>query len=107
VTRAWALRLAAYLLVIGMFVFALWQIEQLRLHDRAQTCVNGWEGREQTRDMNEKTYRRNAETLLSFASGSDPARLAAYRAQVERDVVEIRATLPNPSCDLDAAKRRL
>lgn len=112
-------RLAAYVLVVGAFAGGLWRVETTANRaevtardfsedvelDAAQRCVTSWTARRDMRDMAETSYRRNAETLLSFARDSD--RAAAYRAQVERDVVEIRSALPNPECDLEAAQRRL
>jgi hypothetical protein len=103
----WWLRTAAYLLVVGMFAFAIWRVEQVRLDDRAQQCVAAWTVRAQSRDMAEKVYRTNASTLIELAGGANPQRLALYRVKVERDVKVIRATLPDPACDLAAAKRRI
>lgn len=111
--------MAAYVLIVVVMAFGLWRVEttanraeetadrldaETELND-AQRCVNAWEGREDTRDMAEAGYRRNAETLLSFAG--DSPRAQEYREQVERDVVEIRAALPDPECSLEAAERRL
>jgi hypothetical protein len=70
----------------------------------ADACIRAYAGREDSRDMAEKTYRRNAETLTGFATSADPERIQAYAAQVERDVAEIRAELPDPDCDLDDAR---
>lgn len=112
-------RLAAYVLVVGAFAGGLWRVETTanraeetadELHevvetDEARRCVNAWAARRDSRDMTEASYRRNAATLLSFAR--DPERAAAYEAQVERDVIEIRSVLPDPECGLEAAQRRL
>lgn len=70
----------------------------------AVACVGAHEAREYIRDMAEATYRRNAETLLGFASSADPRRVQAYADQVELDVAEIRSELPAPDCDLAAAQ---
>ncbi len=69
----------------------------------ALACVRGYAGREDIRNMAEKTYRRNAETLIAFVE-PDAATEEAYRHQVDADVVEIRAELPDPDCDLEAAR---
>jgi hypothetical protein len=73
---------------------------QVKLSD-AQRCVDAWAAREDVRDGDETTYRRNADTLASFST--DARRVAQYRAQVEADVIEIRAQLPDPDCDREAA----
>ena len=101
------LRIGAYLLVVVIGGVGLARQEVIYRDDQARDCVAAWAGREDTRDMAEKTYRRNAETLTGLATNADPARIAHYHEQVERDVDEIRATLPNPSCDLDAARNRV
>jgi len=75
--------------------------------EEAQRCVTAWSVREDVRDGDEQTYRSNAETLISLATTTSPERIAQYRELVERDVKEIRAQLPNPDCDLDAANRLL
>ncbi len=75
--------------------------------DEARRCVAAWEGREDSRNMSEKTYRRNAETLVALSTSASPDRIAAYEQQVERDVAEIRAELPNPDCDLRLARERI
>lgn len=112
-------RLAAYLFVIAVMAGGLWRVETTagraentadELHeiveiDEARRCVNAWAVRRDNRDMTEASYRRNAATLLSFAR--DPERAAAYEAQVELDVIEIRSVLPDPDCDLEAAQLRL
>lgn len=104
--HGWA-RLGAYLLVVAMFAFSLWRIEQVYQHDKAQACVAAWERVEGIRDMGEATYRRNARTLIALSTNADPDKVAAYKAQVERDVLEIRAKVADPICDLTTAKRRL
>lgn len=68
----------------------------------AQRCVNAWEARDSVRDMVEAGYRRNAETLLSFAT--NPERAQVYREQVEADVAELRSTLADPDCSLTDAQ---
>jgi len=77
------------------------------LVEEAQRCVTAWTAREDVRDGDEQTYRRNAETLISLATTTSPERIAQYRELVEADVKEIRAQLPNPDCDLAAANRFL
>ncbi len=73
----------------------------------ATQCVASWERIEQIRLADEKAYRRNAETLIGLASNPNPDIVAQYLQQVESDVVEIRATNPDPECDLGAAQRLL
>lgn len=76
--------------------------------DEARRCVAAWEGRGELRDMAEVGYRRNADTLVALSAASaNPERVAAYLQQVERDVDEIRSTLPDPDCDLRAAQARV
>jgi hypothetical protein len=73
----------------------------------AELCVASWAAREDTRDMAEAAYRRNAQTLIGLASGDNPEVVEEYKRQVETDVVEIRAVLPDPTCDLQAAQARV
>lgn len=77
--------------------------------DQAADCIEAWRDQEATRDMGERVYRRNAETLIAVAAAEDPNRpeVLAYRRMVERDVAEIRAELPDPECDLSAARERV
>jgi hypothetical protein len=77
-----------------------------RRHEEAILCVRSWAAREDIRDMAEKVYRRNAETLLSLATEETP-NVIRYRELIEGDVLEIRATLADPECDLEAAEQRL
>lgn len=111
--RAWIVLFTTVMLWAGLTAMhsavqanrAVDAVEADAEHDEAVRCVAAWEGRENSRDMAEKTYRRNAETLAGFAR--DPTLIAAYQEQVEQDVAEIRATLPDPDCDLAAARDRL
>ncbi len=75
--------------------------------EAAEACVSAWEGRADIRDQAEAGYRRNARTLLDLADNPDNPRAAAYRDQVELDVDEIRAELPDPECSLGHARRVL
>lgn len=74
---------------------------------KATSCVAAWERVDGIRDGDERVYRRNAQTLIGLSANADPERVAAYKAQVERDVAEIRAEQADPACDPAAAKRRL
>lgn len=102
-----ALRLGAYLLVVVIGGVGLLRQEVIYRDGQARDCVAAWEDRGHIRDMAEKGYRRNAETLIAIATNADPDLIASYRDLVERDVDEIRVTLPNPACDLDAALNRV
>jgi hypothetical protein len=102
------------LLLGGATVYGFYKIERVvaaRDHDLAvadaKRCVAAWDGREDARDMAEKGYRRNAETLVALSQSATPERIAAYKAQVELDVAEIRATLPDPSCSLTDAREQI
>lgn len=110
-------RTVVYCLLGCLVAFIVWrqQVDTNELHklirseqfdDReedALACVRAYAGREDSRDMAEKTYRRNAETLISFFQ-PDLAIEQRYRSQVENDVAEIRAELPDPDCDLAQSK---
>lgn len=69
-----------------------------------EQCVSAWAAREDIRDMAEGSYRRIAQTLIDVF---DEPESDLYRRLIERDVAEIRAFLPDPECDLEAARRRL
>lgn len=75
--------------------------------EAAEACVRAWEGRVDIRDQAEAVYRRNARTLLDLADNPDSPRVAAYREQVELDIDEIRAELPDPECSVGHARRIL
>lgn len=100
-------RVLAYLLVVAMGAFGLWRVENEIANRAATDCVDAWHSTEAIRDGDEATYRRNAQTLVALSEGANPDQIAAYLAQVERDVAEIRAKNPDPDCDLGAALRRL
>lgn len=59
--------------------------------DDAEACVNSWEGRLGVRALIDG---------LVAASSADPARVAAFREDMAR-------RLPDPECDLEAARRTL
>ena len=108
--------LAAVVILGGLMSLGFSQVRMQQIIDRqdhdaeialARSCVASYASRQDARDMAEVGYRRNAETLVALATSADPARIAAYQEQVERDVDEIRATLPNPDCDLEDAKNLL
>lgn len=83
---------------------------QAAILDDAEACVTAWDVSEAIRDAIEGGYRRNAETLLGLAAGTatTPEEIAVrelYAQAVERDVQFIRSTIPDPTCDLEAARR--
>ena len=77
------------------------------VYDEAIRCVRSYSAREDIRDMAEKVYRRNADTLLSFGTDPNDPDALRYRELVETDVDEIRATLEDPECDLGEAQRQV
>lgn len=115
---AGALRIAAYLVLALGMLFAVYRtndnmnrIERQSLLGDARFCVTAWEGREDNRDMAEKVYRTNAETLITLSQSRpdppDAELIERYRRQVDQDVQDIRAELPNPDCDVRRAERLL
>lgn len=79
----------------------------------ARACVNAWEGRGYVRDMGEEATRRASQAstraLIRYAGArpapEDVARFAQIAAEeAETEVAAVRATLPDPECDLDAAR---
>jgi len=114
VTRLWALRLAAYMLVVVMGTVGLWQVEhnqnaiarETRTRNDEQ-CVTGWTTREDIRDAVEQATTAGAEALIAIAGDAPPERVDAYRAAVAQQAQAARDEIPNPDCDLLAAKRRL
>lgn len=108
--------------VLGLVLVGSSQLRMQYIVDRlneeiaqrtASQCVSAWNRVEDIRNGDEKVYRRNASTLLALSqTGTPPTpeqqkRIDQYRAQVELDVVEIRAANADPKCDLKAARRVL
>lgn len=60
--------------------------------DRARACVASWEGRQGVRSL--------IDGLITASGGTDPARAAQFRADMNE-------RLPDPACDLEAAQLRV
>lgn len=73
----------------------------------AQQCVTSWETREDIRDAVAIAATAGAEALIATATDAEPAKVAAFRLAIAGQVKTARAQIPNPACDLAAAKRRL
>lgn len=93
--------------------FGLWRVEDQgnRIERESavradETCVTGWMVREDIRSAIDKAIRAGAEALITIA-GAEPQVVDAYRAQIEDRIAAAIAEIPDPDCDLDAARRRL
>jgi hypothetical protein len=111
-------------LVLPTLVFAagLWRVEdtaneaqdaaaavEQETTDRAdQTCVNTWTVRQDIRGAIERATRAGGEALIAVV-GSDttPDVIAAFRAQLAAQAEAATTEIPDPECDLDAARERL
>jgi len=114
VTRSGWLRLAAYLLVVSMGSFGLWRVDHNAEAIAAETqtrndqqCLAAWQTREDIRDAVEKATTAGAEALIAIAPDAPPDQVAAYRAAVAQQAQTARDEIPNPECNLAAAKARL
>lgn len=91
----------------------------------AQQCVTAWEGRNQIRTaIDAATHagakvgtRVGAQALIGVATNADPDRIRQYLdgiaaglaadPELQADIDAAVAELPDPTCDLDAARARL
>lgn len=117
---AWWLRTLAYLFVVGLSVFAVWQVDMNaragRLDDKAHDCVISWKISDRFRDAvgidAVHAPRTSTEILIEFAGPrATPEQIDRLRkitaVRTAADAAAVRALIPNPACDLQAAKRRL
>jgi hypothetical protein len=104
---AWWLRTLAYLFVVAMGAYGLWLVQDNRLDDRAQDCVNDWERVDGTRAAIGLATVAGAEALIEVFPEASPERIVAYRAAIGRRATAARNQIPDPRCDLAAAERRL
>jgi hypothetical protein len=85
--------------------------------DEARRCVTAWETREDIRDSVERGTRGGARVTtavlvqIAAVQGVSPERVDLLRSAMagltQDEVDAARAEIPDPDCDLDAAKRRL
>lgn len=99
--------LAAYLLFIGINASAMWTLsnvvqdnEAVVQDNEAQRCIDDWELFNAVRVIGPVSN----EALIEAFPNADPADVTAVREATAR---RIDALIDDPSCDLDAARRRL
>lgn len=117
-------RLAAYVGIVVTLAFGLWRVETTaaqgreRLEDEADvraadSCVTAWTVREDIRDAIQKGAEAHQASLLAAFGQfvTDTATFdqfaEVYRTELGERFVAARAEIPNPDCDLEAARRRL
>lgn len=104
---------AAYLLVVAMGAFGLWRVEstanQVAEEARrreAQSCISGFEVREQIRDAIETATLAGSEALIAVAGAdADPRDVELFRQTILEQVAAARGEVGDPACDLAAARR--
>lgn len=99
--------MAAYLVMVALFVFSIWRVEQVRLDDRARGCVAAWERTEGTRNAIDRAATVPTEALIAVVADADPAQVDAFRAETKAGIDAAVAEVVDPACDLDAAMERL
>lgn len=83
--------------------------------EEAQQCVTSWTAREDIRDAVERGTRGGArvgaESIIGVATDPDPEQVAQFRELIDHnadaEVAAARSEIPDPDCDLEAARRRL
>jgi hypothetical protein len=104
----------AYVLIIAVAAAGFRSTEIQRQRDRsaadrieAHDCVNAWSVRADIRDAIAVAAGAGAEALIDVAGQGRPATVAAYRAALASQIADARERIPDPACDLTAARRRL
>lgn len=92
--------LAAYALFVGINATAFWTLSNVVQDNEAQRCVDDWELAATVRLVGPVAN----EALIDAFPNADPDTVAAVREATAR---RIDALIDDPSCDLDAARRRL
>lgn len=107
-------QLVAYLLVVGFAAGSIWRVEstateaqrtaeavhELVLDNEAAWCVISWDRVDDVR----RAIPIPGEAIIAVSPDVDPERVAEFRAVID---ARIRDAYPDPSCDLEAARRRL
>ena len=102
--------LMAYGFLVLVMAANFWIMDEDEKDDRAELCVRSHEAREDFRDAVEISIRGSSDALIKTVTATNPnpnlEGIAEYNRQVNLLVIEARAQIENPSCNLADARVR-